>query len=240
MEDVLRRHLFKLRTSSDKSSEDKIVSDLQQIVRGRNVGARGLCIDVLTAISPILTRARIHGDGVHKLFWEMPQKAVLGALVQCGSREATEACARWLLRGKLHLENAVMECEGMGVPCSEALDALACYIMGGRSVAWEGYWDEGGGSDVNETKTWREHSQSFGCIITRHVSADECIALAHYIVCEGANSGDGEISMGRMQLLLEAVGFARENMARKVGDELVTLLAKLAQMVSHVCAIHVW
>jgi hypothetical protein len=235
LEKAVRFQLSKLRAGADRASEDRLVADLEQVARRRGRGALGLCTDVLTVISSAMTRPRIRAgsDAVRRAFWDAPKKAVLASLVQAGSREANEACARWLLAGTLQLDEGEIVCEGVRVPCTAALDALACFVMGGRSMVWEGYWDEGGGNDVNETKTWREHSKS--CIARRQLSIEECIALAHYIVCEAASSGGGEISMGRMPVLLEAIGLVGVQAARRVGDELMKMLTKLAAMVSSMC-----
>jgi hypothetical protein len=65
--------------------------------------------------------------------------------------------------------------------------------------------------------------------VKRELSAGECIALAGFIVCEAAADGrggkkQGEVRMGRMQLLLEAVG-DKEASACDVADALMPIVS---------------
>lgn len=65
--------------------------------------------------------------------------------------------------------------------------------------------------------------------VNRDLSACECIALAGFIVCEAAAAGrggkkQGEVRMGRMQLLLEAVG-DKEESACDVADTLMPIVS---------------
>ena len=139
----------------DDKAEAKLSDELQRICICDGVGARGLCTDILTLISPVLTAKQDKdgaGDEVMAKFWAKPLTAVVGALVRWGNREAIEASARWLLKSDIVPEERKIICQGVCVPSTSALDLLSFFITGenGGSAAWEGYWEEGGGSDVNE------------------------------------------------------------------------------------------